>query len=156
MDFSTPGWTSNERRDSAYCMPGTENRASAHGHRSTGARLTHPSENESPPGPRRPPESSPPSPAGPLPRPTIARPASRPGRRCRAQVLWPATRRAFLVAFAALLALPLQAQAQTVVTLVNSLTSDGGPKLYCARQSLGDCSGIHHRFKHRWLHAYKH
>ena len=63
---------------------------------------------------------------------------------------------AAILADAALLALPLQAQAQTVVTLVNSYESDGGPKLYCARQSLGGCSGIHHRFKHRWLHAYKH
>ena len=31
--------------------------------------------------------------AGPLPRPTIARPAHRRRHRCRAQVLWPATQR---------------------------------------------------------------
>ena len=126
MDFSTPGWTSNERRDSAYCMPGTENRASAHGHRSTGARLTHPSENESPRGPRRPPESSPPSPGGSSSASNhrASRPSARAALSRAGSVACYAA--GFLVAFAALLALPLQAQAQTVVTLVNSLSQTEG------------------------------
>ena len=51
--------TSNEHPDSAYHMPGTELRSPAHRHRSAGAHLTHLLDHESPPGPRRPPESSP-------------------------------------------------------------------------------------------------
>ena len=115
MDFSKPGWTSNESLDSAYHMPGTENRAPAHRQRSTGARLTHLSENESPPGPRRLPESSPPSPGG-----SSSASDHRASRRSAAAALSRAGSVAcyaagFLVAVTALVALPSQAQAQTEV-----------------------------------------
>ena len=77
-------------------------------------------------GPRRPPESSPPSPGGSsyasdhrAPRLSARAALSRAGSvACYAG--------GFLVAFAALLALPLQAQAQTVVTLVNSSSQTAG------------------------------
>ena len=57
-----------------------------------------------------------------------ARTSAEPGRPGRGRVRPLAARAAaaFLVAFAALLALPLQAQAQTVVTLVNSLSQTEG------------------------------
>ena len=50
--------TSNEHPDSAYHMPGTELRSPAHRHRNAGAHLTHLLDHESPPDPRRLPESS--------------------------------------------------------------------------------------------------
>ena len=58
MNYLEKGSTSDQRIDVGYHMPGTEIRASAHRHRSAGAHLTHRLDNESPPGPRRPPESS--------------------------------------------------------------------------------------------------
>ena len=115
MDFSKPGWTSNESLDSAYHMPGTENRAPAHRQRSTGARLTHLSENESPPGPRRLPESSPPSPGG-----SSSASDHRASRLSAAALSRTGSVACYaagvlLAAFAALVALPSQAQAQTEV-----------------------------------------
>ena len=85
MNYVEKGSTSDQRIDVAYHMPGTELRSPAHRHRSAGAHLTHLLDNESPPGPRRPPESSPSSPGRSSSASTIARPACR--RRCRAQVL---------------------------------------------------------------------
>ena len=74
-------------------------------------------------GPRRPPESSPHSPGGSS--SASNRRASRPSAASRAGSV-ACYAGGFLVAFAALLALPLQAQAQTVVTLVNSLSQTEG------------------------------
>ena len=87
----------------------------------TGAGLTRLSDNESPPGLRRPPESCPPSPGG----------SSSASRLSAGAALARAGSVAcyaggFLAAFAALLGLPLQAQAQTVVTLVNSSNQTAG------------------------------
>ena len=58
MNYLEKGSTSDQRIDVGYHMPGTEIRASAHRHRSAGAHLTHRLDHESPPDPRRPPESS--------------------------------------------------------------------------------------------------
>ena len=67
MDCSIKDLTANERLDLASHMPSTEHRAPSTEHRapstehrSTGAHRTHLFDNESPPGPRRPVESSPP------------------------------------------------------------------------------------------------
>ena len=118
MDDLEKGSTSDQRIDVGHHMPGTEIRVPAHRHRSAGAHLTHRLDNESPPGPRRPPESSPSSPG-----------RSSSASDHRASRLSAALSRAgsvtcyaagFLVAVAALLALPLQAQAQTVQTLVSN------------------------------------
>ena len=117
MDCSKPGWTSNESLDSAYHMPRTENRAPAHRHRSTGARLAHLSENESRPGSRRPPESSPPSPGGSS--STSDHRSSRLAGAARAGSV-ACYAAGFLVAVAAFLSLPLQARAQTTITLVSN------------------------------------
>ena len=84
-------------------------------------------DHESPPGPRRPPESSPSSPG-----------RSSSASDHRADRLSAALSRAgsvtcyaagFLVAVAALLALPLQAQAQTVQTLVSNTGRGGSSNL---------------------------
>ena len=64
MNYLEKSPASHEHPDSAYHMPGTELRSPAHRHRSAGAHLTHLMDHESPPGPRRPPESSPHSPGG--------------------------------------------------------------------------------------------
>ena len=58
MNYLEKGSTSDQRIDVGYHMPGTEIRASAHRHRSAGAHLTHRLDHESPPDPRRLPESS--------------------------------------------------------------------------------------------------
>ena len=122
MDYLEKGSTSNEHPDSAYDMPGTELGAPAHRHRSAGTHLTHLLDHESPPGPRRPPESSPSSPG-----------RSSSASDHRASRLSAALSRAgsvtccaagFLVAVAAFLVLPLQAQAQTVQTLVSNTGQD--------------------------------
>ena len=130
MDFSKPGWTSNESLDSAYHMPGTENRAPAHRQRSTGARLTHLSENESPPGPRRLPESSPPSPGG-----SSSASDHRASRLSAAALSRTGSVACYaagvlLAAFAALVALPSQAQAQTKVWSGTLTVRDLGFSLY--------------------------
>ena len=122
MGYLEKSPTSHEHPDSAYHMPGTELRSPAHRHRSAGAHLTHLLDHESPPGPRRPPESSPSSPG-----------RSSSASDHRASRLSAALSRAgsvacyaagFLVAVATLLALPLQAQAQTVQTLVSNTGQD--------------------------------
>ena len=58
VDDLDKGSTSHEHPDSAYHMPGTELRSPAHRHGSAGAHLTHLLDHESPPDPRRLPESS--------------------------------------------------------------------------------------------------
>ena len=111
MNYLEKSPASHEHPDSAYHMPGTELRSPAHRHRSAGAHLTHLMDHESPPGPRRPPESSPSSPG-----------RSSSASDHRADRLSAALSRAgsvacyaagFLLAVAALFALPLQAEAQT-------------------------------------------
>ena len=131
-------------------MPGTELRSPAHRHRSAGAHLTHLSDHESPPGPRRLPESSPSSPG-----------RSSSASDHRASRLSAALSRAgsvtcyaagFLVAVAALLALPLQAQAQT--TLVSNTGQTATSTLDRGRyEQLCACTGIHYGRRRGWVHA---
>ena len=127
MDDLDKGSTSHEHPDSAYHMPGTELRSPAHQHRSAGEHLAHLLDHESPPGPRRPPESSPSSPG-----------RSSSASDHRASRLSAALSRAgsvtccaagFLLAVAAFLVLPLQAQAQTVQTLVSNTGAGGSSSL---------------------------
>ena len=113
MDYREKGLKSSERLDSTIQMSSAAHRAYAGRHRSTGARLTHLSKIEPPRDTRRSPESSPPSPGG-------SSSASDHRASClsaaalsRAVSVACCTAVAFLVAFAALLTLPLQAQAQT-------------------------------------------
>ncbi len=114
MDYLEKGLYSSERLDSTIQMSSAAHRAHAGRHRSTGARLTHLSKIEPPRDTRRLPESSPPSPA---------RSSSASGHRAsrlsagaalsRAVFVACCTAVTFLAASASLLALPLQAEAQT-------------------------------------------
>ena len=117
--------SSSRRRETTEpsFRPQQQLRSSARRHGSAGAHLTHLLDHESPPGPRQPPESSPSSPG---------RSSSASDHRGSPQSA--ALSRAgsvtccaagFLVAVAAFLVLPLQAQAQTVQTLVSN-TGQGG------------------------------
>ena len=113
MDYREKGLKSSELLDSTIQMSSAAHRAYAGRHRSTGGRLTHLSKIEPPRDTRRSPESSPPSPGG-------SSSASDHRASClsaaalsRAVFVACCTAVAFLVAFAALLTLPLQAQAQT-------------------------------------------
>ena len=127
MNYLEKGSTSHEHPDSAYHMPGTELRSPAHRHRSTGEHLAHLLDHESPPDPRRLPESSRPVAGGSS---CISR--ERPSRlsaalsRAGSVACYAA---GFLLAVAALFALPLQAQAQTVQTLVSNTGAGGSSSL---------------------------
>ena len=98
--------------------------------------------NGSPPGPRRPPESSPPSPAG-----------SSSASNHRASRLSAAARSAarFLVGFAALLALPLPAQAQSKILVSNLEQIASATAQFFRRLRRG--ASIHHGQQQRRLHA---
>ena len=115
------GSTSDGHPAWARPVPGTELRSSARGHGSAGAPLTHELDHESPGGPRRPPESSAPSSGGSFPAPTrraFRLPAGAAVARAGAVACYAAV--TVLVSVAALLGLPLQAEAQTVQTLVSN------------------------------------
>ena len=121
MNYLEKGSTSHEHPDSAYHMPGTELRSPAHRHRSTGEHLAHLLDHESPPDPRRLPESSRPVAGGSS---CISR--ERPSRlpaatsRSRAAARSPAaglllTFLGALCVLAPVLLLPVAAEAQTTV-----------------------------------------
>ena len=100
----------------------------------TGAHLTHLLHNESPPGPSRPPESFPPG-AGETPLPTVPTcPAGAALGRAGSVACYAAA--VLLAALAALLALPLQAQAQTVTTFVsNTAQEEASASLHVSHRS---------------------
>ena len=117
MNYLEKGSTSDQRIDVGYHMPGTEIRASAHRHRSAGAHLTHRLDNESPPGPRRPPESSPPV-AGGSPCTSRERASRLPAGTSRSRAAVRRLAAGLLLVVAALAAGP--AAAQTTITLVSN------------------------------------
>ena len=140
MGYLEKGPTSHEHPDSAGHMPGTELRSSAHRHRSAGAHLTHLLDHESPPGPRRPPESSPSSPG----RSSSA--SDHRASRLSAAMAWVrAVGRRFL-ASGLLLAcgglFAAAAQAQTVQTLVSNASESRSDRGRFEQPFA--CTGLHH------------
>ena len=122
MNYLEKGSTSDQRIDVGYHMPGTELRSPAHRYGSTGEHLAHLLDHESPPDPRRLPESSRPV-AGEFSSASKERASRLPAALSRAGSVT-CCAAGFLVAVAAFLVLPLQAQAQTLQTLVSNTGQD--------------------------------
>ena len=112
MGYLEKSPTSNEHPASGYHMSITEFRSPAHGHGSAGAPLTHLLDHESPPGPRRLPESSRPV-AGGSSCTSRERPSRLPAGASRARAAVRRLGAGLLLVVAGLLALPHQAEAQT-------------------------------------------
>ena len=134
MNYLEKSPASHEHPDSAYHMPGTELRSPAHRHRSAGAHLTHLMDHESPPGPRRPPESSPSSPG----RSSSA--SDHRADRLSAAMAWVRAvgRRlaaGLLLLVAGLLGVSTAGQAQTLTTFVSNTneTAAAGVSLFAAQ-----------------------